>query len=184
VRAYEVGKPYSATRTHWPEGGEYHYRQDAHKLRLFYRRPSPAEVTAVRSGEASFALFIAPPVLVFCYKFGSPGRGIPWSNAPYSAHLVRAVETLDPPPVETLGPESRALLFVHLIDAETGILLAKRQVRFSPQFTRALHGAIADQLAVPWDPAAYDAARLTLYARYSTSEAFAASAHASCLGGS
>jgi hypothetical protein len=48
------------------------------------------------------------------------------------------------------------LLTVILVDAAGGIVLALRSVTFSPEFTRALHRAIADLVGAPYDRAAHE----------------------------
>ena len=47
---YEVGQLYHPGRTQWAEAGEYSFRDGAHELRLFWNRPSPREIEAVKTG--------------------------------------------------------------------------------------------------------------------------------------
>jgi hypothetical protein len=46
----EVGKPYIAGHTQWPEAVEYNFRGGEHELRLFWRDPSVREVEGPRGG--------------------------------------------------------------------------------------------------------------------------------------
>jgi hypothetical protein len=185
LHSYRVGDRYHPDRTFWPERGEYNFRQGEHELRLFYASPSKAEIAAVRAGEAHFALLAAPPVIIFCYRFAAaPGfeAGIPWSDAPYTWHMVPEDQrTL---PLDLPHPTSRALLNIVLVDAGTGIIRALRAVTFSPEFSRALHRAIHDQAASSWrGQRHYEEAVEALYRRYPTSEAFVAAAQDRCTGG-
>lgn len=85
---------------------------------------------------------------------------------------------------ETEGPRTRALLEVVLVDADTDLARAICVVSFSPEFTRALHGAIRAQAAAPWiGQAAYDAALTEVYRRYPTGGDLLQRAVARTLGG-
>ena len=111
--AVEVGRPYSLTRSRWPEGVDYNYRAEQHELRLFFDSPRPSEIKDITKNPARFALAVSGDVIFFCYKFGA----LPWSDATYSIHLVPADQQTLPP---VTGPDERALLTVILIDALTG----------------------------------------------------------------
>lgn len=168
MHLYEVGKPYSPTRTQWEEGTEYNYRGErrgVHEIRLFFRHPKPIEVQSVKQGEATFGLVVQENLIVLVFKFGA----IPWSDAPYSWHMVPERERHLPP---ELRPGERETLTVFLIDADTGILLAIRQVSFSPEFTRALHQAIRAQAGRPFDQVIYDRQLRALQARYQSKDLY------------
>ena len=182
---YAVGKPYIVGRTHWPEGVDYNYRGGSHELRLFLARPSSSEVRDIRQGQAEFAFLVrpeAPDVIVFLYRFG---QAIPWSDQPYSWHLVKAArpdEATLPEPMEV--PEGHDIIQVILVDASTGLVRGLRVLSFSPAFSAALRLAIREQAARPWPgDAAYNRQVQTLYARYPTSEAMIQYAVARTLGG-
>lgn len=175
-----VGAPYNPARRVWPETAQYSYRGGGHELVLFLRRPTPAEVAAVRGGASEFALYHHEDQICLLYRFGRPGEGIPWSDAPTSWHLVPAAERVLPP--ATSGAE-RALLTVVLVDAADGLVRALRTVTWSPAFTAAVHAALRDQAARPWSEALYDANRTLLYARYPSTEALLAVAPTRTRGG-
>jgi hypothetical protein len=161
MHALEVGKPYIAGRTNWPEAVEYSYRGGEHEVRMFLSAPSVQEVESVRSGKCEFALAIERPVIFLLYCFPP---AIDWSDAPYSCHLVpendRALPGLS-------GPETRALLHVTLVDGATGLVRVLHVVSLSPAFTRALDIAIVEQALSRWvGRAAYDAALADIYRRY------------------
>lgn len=170
MQVLEVGQPYSVRRTVWPELAEYNYTQSGHELRLFFSSPSPGEVRAVRKERCDFSLVVEGSAIILQYRFGDrPTKGIPWSDASFSIHLVpeqyRRVPEVDS------NPEARAALQVLLIDADTGILKALRFVTLSPDFTRALEGAIQAQALQPWPGrVSYERALQTLFARSSTQD--------------
>lgn len=176
---YEVGKPYSVTRSTWPDGVDYNYRGGEHELRIFMRNPSPAEVMAVRRGKAYFALYNTHDVIFLCYKFGS----LPWSVGTYSIHLVPEDER-GVPPVRTADGLNRALLNVIMIDGATGLIAVLRAVSFSPAFTRVLEQEIREQAARPFPGLdAYDLAITRFYTAYNSRTVANFLAYASCIGG-
>ncbi len=179
---YHMGQPYLAGRTQWPEDVDYNYRAGRHELRLFLARPSPAEVRDIRQGEAEFAFLVSEDVIVFLYRFG---MAIPWSDKPYSWHLLKQARPDEATIPDTTGTvEPHALLDVILIDASTGIIRGLRVVTFSPAFTTALHLAIAQQAARPWPgDMEYNRQVQALYQRYPTSRAMVRDAVALTLGG-
>lgn len=123
---YEVGKPYHPSVHRWPEGSEYNFAAGEHVLLLRLNRPSAEEIHAVRKARAEFGLLVEPPVIALCYRFLP---GLPWSDAPYSWHLLKAKRpemAVLPIGWEEGSPHTRAILHVILIDAATGIIRAMR----------------------------------------------------------
>lgn len=161
---YEVGKPYVPGRRTWPEVVQYNYRGGEHELVLFFNQPTAAEISDIRRGRAEFALYISGKQIVMLYRFG---QSIPWSDAPYSIHLVPFEQRTLPP--ET-GPEEHALLQIILVDAGTGIIKAMRVVSMSPDFTQTLHNAIRKQFDQPFTRSAYNGELEKLFARYSSAD--------------
>ena len=138
-----VGEYYPRTPP-YPETGEYNYSSKGHELTLFYRHPSFSEIEDVQHGQAEFAFVVEGPIIFFLYRFG---EDIPWSDAPYSWHLVpegdRALPEADTP------PESRARLTTVLVEGESSIVRAIRNTTFSAEFSRALEDAIREQATKP-----------------------------------
>ena len=153
MHLYSVGKPYNPARRSWPPGSQYNFRAGAHELLFFFESPTEREVEAIRKGAAEFALVFEPPVIVLLFRFG---EGIPWSDAPYTYHVLPAEQQQLPIDWEEGSPETRALIEIMLISCETGIIRAMRQVTFSPEFTRAVHKSIWEQAHAAYDPVAYD----------------------------
>jgi hypothetical protein len=123
-------------------------------LRIFLARATPTEVEAINSGPVEFGLLADRPGLFLIVRFGQSLS----FDCFYSWHRVVAAtgEKTLPLPSEETSPALRALLSIVLVEATTGIVLALRAVTFSPEFTRSLHRAIADQAAAPYDPAEHN----------------------------
>jgi hypothetical protein len=179
---FEVGKLLVPGVTRWPPGGEFNWHRGGLELHLRFPDPTAGEVEAVRKGGSEFALMVAGDVLWFLYHFALRGRGVPWSDAPYTWHLLpEALRGL--PPARDTG-ETRAVLETFLVDAGTGILRAMRALSLSPDFTRALYGAIRVQASTPWcGREAYDAQIADAYRRWPTTEAMLAAASHRTVGG-
>jgi hypothetical protein len=164
MSVYSVGKPYIDDRRNWPENVEYNYRQGAHELRMFLANPKPWEVEAIRTGPCEFALAVEGDLLFLLYHFG---KAVPWSDAPYSWHLVPAEQRTLPEPTEAVEPHDT--LQIILVDALTGIVRGLRMVSFSQAFSIVLRTAIREQAAQPWPGGAeYDRQLAEVYRRYDT----------------
>jgi hypothetical protein len=149
--AIEVGKAYDSHRRRWPEGADYNFRAGGHELSIFLDGATAAEVEAIESGPVEFGFFAEPMGLFLITRFGPLAF-----DCSYHWQRLSAENRTLPPPSEDVSPELRALLTIILVDAFTGIVLALRTVTFSPEFTRALHRAIADQVGAPYDRAAHE----------------------------
>jgi hypothetical protein len=146
-----VGQPYLSGLSYWPEAAEYNWRSGRHELRLFLARLTLKQVAAVRSGPVEFGMFVEREGLFVITRFG---RSL-FLDTSYQWHCVDPAERVPPPPHEETSPELRALLTIILVDASAGIVRALREVSYSPEFTRAIHRAIADQAAAPFDALAH-----------------------------
>lgn len=172
---FRVGQLYSPTVRRWEEGVQYNFRSGSHELTLFFRNPTTNEVQAVERGRKEFALLLDGDVIVFLFHFfgaNANQKGIPWSDCPYSWHLLPPTDrqVLPVSPAE-MTPEMRAAMQVFLVNADTGILLAMRPlITLSHDFTVNLHQAILDQIARPFDKVRYDRQVRMLQARYQSHE--------------
>lgn len=166
MNVYEVGKPYRPGRTSWPEATQYHYMAGEHHLQVFMRQPRNVEVQAYRDGPADFALVVDGPVIALLWRFG----GTPWSDAPYSWHMVPADQRVAPPAGDL--PEGKgALLTTMLIGADDGVIRVIRTIGLGTAFSNRLHAAIRAQAAdAAWDQAGYDERLDQLYASYPSTE--------------
>jgi hypothetical protein len=162
MHIYRVGDLYVDNRTHWPECAQYNYRGGEHELILFFDRPTPEEVKTVSKARAEFALFVERSLIVMMYRFG---QEVPWSDAPYSIHLVPREERVVPP---VSLPTEWALLHIILVDASSGVIRAMRVLSMPPEFTQALHRAIQEQAEMPFTRAKYNGELEQLFAGYSS----------------
>lgn len=170
-----VGELYHPGKTKWPETAQYNYRGGAHELLILMASPKPEEVESVRSGRADFGLLLKPPVMLLLYKFAPR---VPWSDAPFSVHLVPEVERQLPP--DPVG-EERATVQTILVDANTGIVQALRLLSLTPAFTAGLHRAIRAQAQIPWVARSFDSTLQQLYT--ASSKELAEQADLRCRGG-
>jgi hypothetical protein len=177
--AVTVGNPLVPGRTSWPEQSDFNLYDNGLELRLFFARPSAREVEDVRAGPCEFALRALGDVVFLLYRFGA---SVAWSDSPFSWWLVPEARRALPSAVDT--GETRAVLQVILADAASGIVRALRAVSLSPEFTRALLGAVRVQASTPWcGREDYDRQLAEAYRRYPTSDALLAAATARTAGG-
>jgi hypothetical protein len=154
-----IDQPFPGLQRGTPDGSHYSFDASGHTLLVVADRPSSEERAAFRGGAlGDVAVLVDGPVILLCWRLGGGARGwsFPWSEAPYSWHLVPEASRVVPPAGDALAPGSRALLQLVLAD-ERGVVRGLRTATLSPEVTAALHGAIAAQAAAPWDPRAYDA---------------------------
>ncbi len=177
LHRYQVGQPYIPGRRNWPEVAEYNFRAGAHELRLFLRGLTAREILDIDRGPAEFGLAVEGDILFLLWRFGH----MPWSDAPYTIHMVPAAQRTAPMPLET--EQSRDTLHVVLVEATNGLIMALRWVSFSPAFSRALRAAIAAQLARPWPGQAEHDRQLAAIYRRHNSEQLLGRAVARCRGG-
>lgn len=152
-----VGKPYIPGRRNWPDStADYNWRAGGHELRLFVANISKAELRAVESRRLDFGLLVDLPELYIISRFfdpRNPAKMVISFDCSYTPHLVQPSERTPPPAFEETNPKLRALVTVILVEATSGIVAALRASTYSPEFTRALHRAISEQLAMPFDEA-------------------------------
>jgi hypothetical protein len=152
----KVGEVYHRKIRRWAQGADYNFRCSTHELRLFLPNTSALEIEACRNGKTEFGLLVDGPLIFLIVRFHepeTPGRVVMPRDCNYSWWRVHPDERVMPPAAEECSPELRALLTIVLIEAINGVVKALRAVTFSPEFTRALHRAIADQAGRAYDPA-------------------------------
>lgn len=173
----QVGKPYVPGKASLAPFANYNLRGGTHELLLVMGGLTAKEIEAVRKGESEFALVIHRRVIFFLYRFGD---GFKWSDAPYSIWMLPESDRIAP---EATGPETRALLQTILVDADQNLTQAIRATTLSPEFTTALHAAIADQLAEKISIQQLEVAVREAYATWPRTSDMLASALVRCKGG-
>jgi hypothetical protein len=167
MNIFQVRTRYNPSSLKWPEGSQYNVREGLHELLLPLNDLSQEEITGVRTGDSEFALAVHGDIISLLFRFG---QAIPWSDAPFSWHLVPQDQRTLPAPEMSL--ETKAIVNIALIESSTGILKALRAVTLSTEFTRLLHHVIYEQANNPWPGGeAYDRQLANVYKRYPTSEA-------------
>ena len=170
----EVGQLYHPDRRSWTEGADYNWRSAAHELRIFLGHATPREVASVQTGRIEFGLMIELPELFLVSRFHGPDDRVLCSfDSSYQWHRVSADERTAPPAWEETSPDLRAVCTIILVEATNGIVLALRAVSYSPEFTRALHRAIADQADLPYDTTEHERAVADIIKRNTTDQLWA-----------
>ncbi|MDP9440516.1 MAG: hypothetical protein M3P49_17550 [Actinomycetota bacterium] len=162
METIEVGKRYPGRWETMQEGARYDYSAAGHLLQLFLPGATGREVRAVRAGRAEFALAVEGPVIFLLMRFDV----MPWSEAPFSIHLVseeRRRTTLRSPD----SGERRNMLQIHLVDTRSGLTKALRVCGLHSDFIDAFETALREQLACEWrGREAYDAELAGIYRRH------------------
>jgi hypothetical protein len=178
---YAVGEPYNPAVTRWPETPHlrlFGFEGGGAELVLFFRDPTPREVDAFRTGRAEYALLTAPHVLALAYRFGDEGGdGIPWSDCTWAA--ARQTD----PPAAALPAGGRMLVHHLLVDADTGIIVAQRQLTWPAPFADTVRAAVVEQLAARASVHVADAAVNELYRRYPHTDSLVNATTVRCVGG-
>ena len=176
MHVYQVGKLYAPSRRTWPELADYNYRAGGHELRIFLAHAVPREVAAIATGQVEFGLIAELPEIFVVARFHRPGpqqgrdRVVISFDCSYQWHRTDAIERTGSVEWRETDPGTRALCSIILVEATDGIILALRGVSYSPEFTRAIHRAIADQAALPYDQAAHEAAVADITRRLNTDQ--------------
>jgi hypothetical protein len=108
---------------------------------IAYQKPTSAEINAVKSGTAQFALLAGDHALLLCYRLGDQR----WSDAPWQA--MRQQRAGRQPGVAHAGPGQTLQVVIVLVDADTGIARAIRGTTWPEPFVTAVAAAIDRQLA-------------------------------------
>jgi hypothetical protein len=161
-----VGEVYSPDHARYDEGARYAYTGGAHELVLFWNSPTPAEVEGFRVQPMEVALFTHGPAGFMLYKIKDVCE---WSDVAFNIHLIP--EAMRELPNETTGDRARFKLI--LVDADDGVIRAKRIVSLDKVMTQAIKLTMHEQLAAPFNRFIYDAAVQEVYGRYADSDALA-----------
>jgi hypothetical protein len=173
----KVGERWSADHDQYDEGVRYVYRYGAHELTLFWNAPTVGEVQGLRDADVEVGLFTHGSVAFLLYKIKNVCE---WSDAAFNVHLVPEGER--ELPQEATG--DRARLKITLVNAEDGIVQARRLVSLDKVMTQALKHAMLEQAATPFNRVLYDAAVADVHSRYADSDALVKVAEVveACLG--
>jgi len=163
----QVGEVFDPAYTRYDEGARYVYAGEGHELVLFWRGPTPAEVDGFRLQPVEVGLFSHGPAAFLLYKILNVCE---WSEVAFNVHLVPEAERELP----REEPGDRGRLRMILVDAEDGVVRAKRIVSLDKVMTQALKHAMHEQLASPFNRLIYDAAVQEVFGRFADGDALAA----------
>lgn len=160
----QVGEIYSSRHTEYSEATQYCYYNGMHDLALFWSRPTLKEINGFLSQPVELALYVEQSVLFLLYRIVDICE---WSDVAYNIHQLRAEELAVPDD----APGNRALLQMTLVNAGSGIILAKRTLSISPAMAQALRHTLQEQAQTPFSRYEYEAQVQQAYARYPDSDA-------------
>lgn len=163
----KVGEPWSREYNQYDEGARYFYRYSAHDLTLFWTAPTIAEITGLRDADVEVGLFSHGPAAFLLYKIKNVCE---WSDASFNVHLVPEADRELPEE----APGDRARFKLTLVDAEDGIVRARRILSLDKVMTQALKHTMREQADAPFNRLIHDAAVAEVHARYQDSDALAA----------
>ncbi|KAF0103702.1 MAG: hypothetical protein FD187_970 [bacterium] len=163
----QVGEVFDPDYKHYDEGARFVYAGEGHELVLFWRGPTAAEADGFRLQPVEVGLFTHGPAAFLLYKIQNVCE---WSEVAFNVHLVPEAER--ELPREEAGDRGRLRMI--LVDAEDGVVRAKRIVSLDKVMTQALKHAIREQLAGPFNRLIYDAAVQEVFGRYADGDALAA----------
>jgi hypothetical protein len=154
-------------------------RETGHELVLSYEGVSHREISAVRWGQASFALIVEPPLIVLSYRFG---EAIPWALAPFrwNEFSTRDRMTAQWDEQEFLAQPN---LRVSLVESSDGRVLANRVAPLSRSLSRAWVAAIRRQGIQRCSNARYSAALSQFTRRFPRPDALLGMAIATSIDG-
>ena len=159
-----VGEVYSPEHARYDEGARYAYTGGAHELILFWNSPTQAEVEGFRMQPMEVALFTHGPATFLLYKIKDVCE---WSDVAFNVHLVP--EAQRELPNEIAGDRARFKMI--LVDADDGVIRAKRIVSLDKVMTQAMKHTMHEQFAGAFNRFIYDAAVQEVYGRYADSDA-------------
>ncbi len=163
----QVGDVYSPDHARYDEGARYAYTGGAHELVLFWNSPTPAEVEGFRVQPMEVALFTHGPAAFLLYKIKDVCE---WSDVAFNIHLIP--EAQRELPDETPGDRARFRMI--LVDADDGVIRAKRIVSLDKVMTQAIKHTMQEQAVAAFNRFIYDAAVQDVYGRYADSDALLA----------
>lgn len=159
-----IGEIYSSQQSEYTEATQYFYHDGIHDLALFWAKPTLEEKNYFLKQPVELALYAEDSILFLLYHITDTCE---WSDVAFNIHQLRASEqTL---PVDT--PSSCARLRITLVNADSGIILAKRLLSIGPAMTQALRHTLQEQMNIPCSRADYETQVKRIYTKYPDSDA-------------
>jgi len=159
-----VGEIYSSKHSEYSEATQYCYYNGVHDLALFWARPTQKEINGFLSQPVELALYVDQSVLFLLFRITDICE---WSDVAYNIHQLRAEEIVIP----NESPGIPGKLQMTLVNADSGIILAKRKLHISPTMTQALRHTLQEQYKQPVTRMEYELQVKQTYKRYADSDA-------------
>ncbi len=159
-----VGEIYSTKHTQYSEATQYCYHNGVHDLALFWTNPTPTEIKGFANQPVEISQYVEGSVLFLLFRIVDICE---WSDVAYNVHQLRDEERTVPADI----PDHRDPLQMTLVNADGGIILAKRMLSMSPALTQALRHALQEQMKTPLSRFEYESQVQQIYARYPDSDA-------------
>jgi hypothetical protein len=160
----QIGETYSSQHSEYSEATQYCYYNGMHELTLFWSRPTLKEKNGFLSQPVELALHIEESVLFLLYRIVDICE---WSDVAFNIHQLRDSEKTIPAD----RPGQRGNIRITLVNADNGIIVAKRMLSISPVMTQALRHSLQEQFNIPCPRSEYDAVVQKVYAHYPDSSA-------------
>ena len=154
-----IGEIYSSKHTQYFEATQYCYYNGVHDLALFWSKPTPTEINGFLKQPVEISHYVEGPVLFLLYRIVDICE---WSDVAYNIHQLRDEEQEVPADI----PGNCDRLQMTLVNADSGIILAKRRLSLSPAMTEALRKILQTQQQTPLSRIQYEAQVQQTYARY------------------
>lgn len=160
----QVGEIYSSKHTEYSEATQYCYYNGMHDLALFWSRPTLKEINGFLGQPVEFALYVEQSVLFLLYHIADTCE---WSDVAFNIHQLKTEEQAIP--AEIAGTHARVQMT--LVNADNGIIMAKRMLNIGPAMTQALRHTLQEQMLTPCSRTVYEAQVKQAYTRYPDSDA-------------
>lgn len=159
-----IGEIYSSKHTQYSEATQYCYYNGVHDLALFWTNPTPTEISGFLKQPVEVSQYVEGAVLFLLFRIVDICE---WSDVAYNINQLRDEEQ----EVTADIPGNRDRLQMTLVNADGGIILAKRRLSLSPTMTQALRHALQEQAKQPFSRFEYESQVQQVYARYPDSDA-------------
>jgi len=159
-----VGEIYSSKHTEYSEATQYYYHNDVHDLALFWSAPTLEEISGFLEQAVQISLYVEKSILFLLYRIVDVCE---WSDVAFNIHQLRD----DAKAVPATPTGTRAQLQITLVNADNGIILAKRMLSIGPTMAQALRHTLQEQMQTPCSRFEYEAQVRQTYARLTDSDA-------------
>ena len=156
---FEVGKPFPLPEIR-SEGAVFSVEPYTMMLTYRFEKPTEEEIREFKSGTFQMAVTEERKTLFLLTKFGQLG----WADCPYSTQLSDRRKELP----ELQESHKGYSLDAFLVDPSTNLLVCRRLVRMTPDFSRKFRSLLLDDMEKPFDPVAYDQTVQEVYRSYPT----------------